>query len=94
MIAGASTLETLTVGFTPTQQRMLNLLSDGLPHSREAMLECLQDEQVCSTAHTPHLLAIRKKLRPKGEDVICEYIKRRPYYRHVRLLPSAYDGRY
>jgi hypothetical protein len=92
MIAGASTLETLTVGFTPTQQRMLNLLSDGLPHSREAMLECLQDEHCSPTGHLAHLTAIRKVLRPKGEDVLCEYRQRRPFYRHVRLLASAHDG--
>lgn len=94
MIAGASTLETPTVGFTPTQQRMLKLLSDGMPHSKEAMLECLQDELCGPTDHARHIAGIRMKIRLKGEDIICEYVKRRPYYRHVRLLPSAYDGRY
>lgn len=85
-------METPKSRLSPIQQRMLQVLSDGLPHSREAMLECLQDDQCSLTGHLAHLTAIRKVLRLKGEDVLCEYRQRRPFYRHVRLLPSAYDG--
>jgi hypothetical protein len=31
-------------------------------------------------------------LRPRGEDIICQFILRQRQYRHVRLLHSAYDG--
>ena len=79
--------------FTPIQQRIIDLLSDGMPHSREAILECLQDELVNNQqAHKMHIMAIRYKLRPRGQDIICEYVRRRPFYRHVRLLASSYDG--
>jgi hypothetical protein len=35
---------------------------------------------------------MRYKLRPRGEDIICQFIFRQRQYRHVRLLHSAYDG--
>jgi hypothetical protein len=82
------------VKLTPIQARMLQLLSDGLPHSRESLLECLQDDHPEPTAHAKHLAAIRLKIRLRGEDIICEYRKRRAYYRHVRLLNSPYDGQH
>jgi hypothetical protein len=80
------------VRFTPVQQRMLAVLSDGKPHSREALLECLQDDQCSAKGHLAHLTAIRKILRRRSEDIICVYNCRRPFWQHVRLLASAYDG--
>ncbi len=70
---------------TPTQQKMLDLLSDGMPHSREEMFACLWDEESRYVAIHPHISLIRKLL-PPGEAIICEYRKRSIYYRHVRLL--------
>lgn len=79
MSTGGVTLETPTVKLSPIQLRMLQALSDGLPHSREALLECIQDDRCKPTAHLAHLTAIRKVLRPKGEDILCEYRNRRPF---------------
>lgn len=72
--------------FTPTQQRMVDLLSDGLPHSRHELHACLNDELQPLIHITPHLTLIRKVLRPKGQDIICEIYNRTVHYRHVRLL--------
>ncbi len=77
--------------FTPTEQRILNLLSDGLPHSREEIRHCLSDELAPKAAIRPHIASIRRVLRLLGEDIICE-INPKICYRHVRLLASANDG--
>lgn len=79
--------------FTPTQLKILDLLSDGMPHLRKEIHECLWDEQGALGNIRPHISAIRKVLRPKGEDIVCELTyQRRLCYRHVRLLASANNG--
>lgn len=77
-------------GFTPTHKRMLEVLSDGLPHSRLEMHACLYDELGDIENIHYHISTLRKHLRKKGEDILIQIISRRPHYRHVRLLyPSA-----
>ena len=80
-------------GFTPTQKRMLELLSDGLPHRREELHKCLEDDLSQLNAIQPHISRIRDKIRGKGEDIICVYFERTIGYQHVRVLYSANDGR-
>lgn len=73
--------------YTPTQLRFLAVLSDGMPHSREELAACcVEDAHRNNVASHVHIL--RKKLRLKGEDIICEFSRRRGLYRHVRLLCS------
>ena len=79
--------------FTPTQQRIVDLLSDGLPHTKRELFECLVDELGSINNIWPHLTAIRKKLRPRGHDILCEIYNRKCHYRHVVLLRSAGDGK-
>jgi hypothetical protein len=78
--------------FTPVQSRMLEVLRDGLPHTRYELHDCLQDEMGPISNIRSHLSSIRKKIRPFGEDIICELANRRICYRHVRLLASPLDG--
>lgn len=80
-------------GYSPTQVKILQLLSDGKPHTREEIHALLIDELCQIEMVSVHISRIRKHLRPKGEEIICELANRRIHYRHVRLLPSAYDGR-
>lgn len=80
-------------GFTPTQADMIKMLSDGLPHTRQELFTCLRDDLARLQAINMHLSNCRKILRPRGEDIICELVNRRICYRHVRLLPSAVDGK-
>ena len=75
--------------FTLTQQAMLDVLADGLPHTREELHACLPDELGPLGNIRRHLVAIRKVLRPKGHDIVCERVRRRSHYRHVRLLGSG-----
>lgn len=77
--------------FTPTQQRMLDTLSDGRPHTRAELHACLADELGSTSNISSHLSEIRKALRPKGQDIVCQYYRRTFMYRWVRLLTRHYD---
>lgn len=72
--------------YTPTQQRILNVLADGMPHLRIELLGCLHDELGDRTNLYPHLSRLRTLLRPQGQDIVCELQRRRVAYRWVRLL--------
>lgn len=70
---------------TPTQERFLALLADGLAHDRLELHALLWDEQGALSNIKPHLTHLRKVLRPLGETVICErHVTVR--YRRVTLL--------
>jgi hypothetical protein len=77
-----------TSAYTPTQKRMLRLLADGLPHPRTELFQCLVDDLGPLSNIQPHLSHLRKRLRPKGQDIICEIDRRRICYRQVRLLSA------
>lgn len=76
--------------FTPTESRLLSLLSDGLPHSKKELHACLYDSLGILNNIQAHISHLRSKIRPKGEDIVCEYAKRQIWYRHVRLLRNPY----
>jgi len=80
------------VGFTHTQSAILDILSDGLRHRKEELATCLPDELSAIDNLKFHLSNIRKVIRPRGEDIICEWYQRIRYYRHVRLLSNPYRG--
>lgn len=78
--------------FTPTQQRILMVLADGLRHTKEELFPCLYDELGSIENVKDHISRMRKKLQPRGEDILCEVYYNRLYYRHVRLLANPYRG--
>lgn len=75
---------------TPTQKRMYDLLSDGLPHSRRELHACLWDEMSRLATIERHLSTLREKLAAVGEGVMAV---NGVGYQLVRLLHSPYDGR-
>jgi hypothetical protein len=78
--------------FTPTQQRLLDALADGLPHA-PAELAALIDSQATIENLWSHLSYVRIRLRKRGEDILAVYHNRTLHYRHVRLLaPVAVVG--
>lgn len=79
--------------FTPTERRMLAVLSDGMMHSREELHACLPDDLDPLSAIRNHVSNLRKKLLPKGQDIVCQLHLAKTHYRHVRLLVNPYDGR-
>lgn len=82
-----STQPIYTTVFTPVQLRMLSVLSDGMPHLRTELHKCLWDEQSHISAIRDPISRIRKKIRPLGQDIVCEYVDRQICYRHIVLLP-------
>ena len=79
--------------FTPTQQKIIDMLSDGKPHSRKELKRCLPDELAELKTVNVHIAHIRLKLRPLGEDIICEMGPMNHLgFRHIRLLTSSTSG--
>jgi len=78
--------------FTKTQQRILDVLSDGLRHQNQELKELLPDQEADGLAKHKtvivHIVHIRKKLRPIGQDILCEFYNRKKYYRRVRLYTT------
>lgn len=79
-------------GYSPTHLKMLAVLADGLPHSREELRQCLWDDKGPLSNIRAHLCQLRKVLRPHGQDILCELYGGTIHYRHVRLLASPYKG--
>lgn len=77
--------------FRPTELRIVDLLKDGMPHSKAELIACLWDEMGTIETVQVHLTKIRKVLRPIGQDILVEYLPpgRRMHYRHVRLINSS-----
>lgn len=79
--------------FPPVQRKMLEVLADGMPHTKEELHACLWDEQGPLSNIRAHICIIRKSLQPIGQDIVCEIRRnRKTYYRQVRLLASACNG--
>ena len=76
--------------FTETQQKFIDILSDGKSHHRTELRNAIDSQATFANVHD-HLYLLRKKLRPIGQDIICELANRRICYRHVRLLGSSQD---
>ena len=80
--------------FTPTQVRMLQVLSDGEPHTYQELHNCLRDELSYKGNMYCHITILRKKLlreTPK-QTIICEVNggwRRERMYRHVILLSKS-----
>ena len=77
------------VKFTPTETRLLRMLSDGNRHLKTELMTCIEDDLANPMTVNYHLCNIRKKLRDRGEGIIVELWERRIYYRQVRFLPSS-----
>ncbi len=75
--------------FTPVELRMLDVLADGMPHTRRELHACLEDDLGSLSNVQRHVHSIRKKLRPSGQDVVCVWSNGPVCYRQVRLLASA-----
>ena len=77
--------------FTPTELKMLGVLSDGLPHSKAELKGCFPDEHAEASGVRVMICSIRKKMaaRGKGYTIVCEVSYNRYGYRHVRLISNA-----
>jgi hypothetical protein len=78
--------------FTPTQQRMIDVLSDGMPHTREELHKCLWDEEGALGNIKMHISLIRKVLQPVGQDIVCCLVRGTIQYRHIRRIYPSSEG--
>lgn len=68
-------------------EKMLAILSDGQPHSRQELFACLYEQDAPLSNIKIHITAVRKMVRPRGLDVVLRltntYARR---YQLVRLV--------
>jgi len=72
--------------YTPIEQRIIDLLSDGLPHDRYDLLECLRDKQASLNSLAAAIMRLRPKVRELGQEIVTELFRGSIAYRHVLLL--------
>lgn len=81
---------------TPTEQKIIDLLSDGLPHQRADVLKCVNDRLADLHTLAVHMFNIRRKVRPFGKDVLLVTRKGGYHYQYVILLsgkdPQGFDA--
>lgn len=68
------------------RDRILAILSDGMPHCRYELLACLEDSEAELRTLQVHISMMRKPIRLRGEDIVCELFDGSPHYRHIKLL--------
>lgn len=70
--------------YSPTRQKIMDLLADGQRHTREELRNCLFDELGVATNIHAHLTGLRQQLRPFGEDISCTSVSGQRYYQKVK----------
>jgi len=76
--------------FTKTQQKLYDILGDGLPHSKPELAKCLPDDLGVISNIQIHFSNMRKILNPVGQDIVTKHIQRRTHYMLVRLISKQY----
>ena len=76
----------ITPVFTATEQRLMAVFADHLPHRSADLVSCLCDPE-CGSIQTvlQHISNIRTKIRPLGHDILCVIANRKPAYRLAYL---------
>ena len=74
------------IRFTPTQRRIVDLLSDGEPHDKAEMRLCLYDDLGGDNNVHYHICQIRKLLLPVGYLIMIQFRGRTPLYRLVQSI--------
>lgn len=76
-------------GYTPTQNRLLDLLEDGMPHTRQELQALLGDPEAVNGVLRNHLSMLKRRMRKNnpGFEIVCYWGAARTLsYRMVRLL--------
>lgn len=77
--------------FTKTQKAILEVLADGRPHHRSVLKDAIGDPLATYQNLNWHMTAIRRKLHPVGQDIVCVLLGKSIHYRHVRMLASPIE---
>jgi len=70
---------------TPTHHKILEALADGEPHDVDSLRKCLWDDMSKNSTLQYHVSILRKILRARGEEILCERVDNHIHYRHVRI---------
>jgi hypothetical protein len=72
-------------GFTPVQNRILDVLRDGGAHGLDELRACLNDELQDEHNIHFHLSGLRARLRRQAQDIQRFTVAGKSLYRHVRI---------
>jgi hypothetical protein len=78
--------------YTETEQKIVDSLSDGYPHSKQDLRQYLPDEIGAAEGRSnlnQHISNIRKKMRPTGRDILCVRARGQVCYRQVLLIQTG-----
>lgn len=73
--------------FTATERRMLQVFSDGAPHTLEELHKCVSDDLSDMRAAFYHIQNLRKKLEVNNETLRTIRSSSNVLYQHVRFAP-------
>lgn len=59
------------VKLTATERKVMDLLSDGMPHPMRALQALMWEDPGTAEAVSVCITRIRKKINSKGEDIMC-----------------------
>ena len=76
------------VGLTSMQRRIVNLLSDGMPHRPCEIPATLGDDLMNRSTVKMAVSRLRKLVEPSGLLIVCEWYNRGYAYRLVRAVRS------
>jgi DNA-binding response OmpR family regulator len=86
----------MSLTLTPTEQRIYNLLSDGLPHTTEEMKNVIGEghpEEVSIALVYAHVARMRKKLEEGRALGVSSHVRNGAHtYRLVALINKQDDG--
>lgn len=79
----------VSIHFGEIERKILYVLADGEPHSREEIMGHVDEEQWTTTNLSSHVKNIRRKLKQVGHGIVCELREQKFHYRYVIFLHSV-----
>lgn len=78
---------------SPTQQRIMDVLQDGLAHPFSEVAACINDEMSGRANVRVHVSNLRRAVQRGGLSIAMHIRQRVTYYQLVRTMASSNDGR-
>lgn len=75
---------------TVTERAILEILNDGMAHTRDELFVCLPNQDGTFDNLKIHIHNLRTKL-PEGHTIICQLLNKRLHYRRVRIYNPDED---
>lgn len=76
---------------TPTEERILGILSDGLPHKIEELMTCLWDDLGAEGNLRKAICILRKKMLPFNHSIVSQSVNNVACYRRVVFYSAVLD---